>query len=550
MRPNRVRFSLLLIIPLFFAVGYIAYPLLSLFGQSFSAFEASFAGVMRNSALPLFNSVLLSLVTVAGSCLIGTALAYLVYYYRFPLKSFISSVLLVPIAAPPLVGVVSFLFLLGDNGLMSKLIMGLFDLKTAPFGFDGWTAVITVHLFSFYPYFYLFASAALMKTDSGLIDASYSLGASKARTVFRVILPQLAPAITGASLIVFMASMASFSAPFIYAGSDKFLTTEIYYSKINGDMPNSAALSVILTAVSLVFLLLLRIYRKKTAVAARTKGAVRYVTASSHKHSGLTGTLLLSGFSLMIMLPISALFYLSLIPEGSLMRDFFKESVSGENYLRIFSEPAFFDPFANSLLMSVAAVVLVVVIGLTASGAASKERKGIGGALEVLLSLPYGVPGTVIAIAFIVSFSGPSVFTFFTSLAGTFWILPLAYAVRNIPLMMQSVIAGLSAIDPSIDEASSTLGASGQTTFRKLTLPLLMPSVVHASMLVFIACIGEFVSTILLYTHATKTISVEIYSQLRLYNTGAAAAYGVILFAIVMIVVFLSRRTIGKTAEV
>ncbi|MBK6879147.1 MAG: ABC transporter permease subunit [Ignavibacteria bacterium] len=114
--------------------------------------------------------------------------------------------------------------------------------------------------------------------------------------------------------------------------------------------------------------------------------------------------------------------------------------------------------------------------------------------------------------------------------------------------MTQSVMAGLSSIDPSLEEASSTLGASDSRTFAKITAPLVMPSVIHASMLVFIACVGEFVSTILLYTFSTKTISVEIYSQLRLYNTGAAAAYGVILFAVVMVVVFFSRRTIEKSS--
>ena len=198
--------------------------------------------------------------------------------------------------------------------------------------------------------------------------------------------------------------------------------------------------------------------------------------------------------------------------------------------------------------MSVIAVALVLIVGVIASWLITKKKISGGGLLESILSIPYGVPGTVIAIAFILSFSLPSVFSFFTILAGTFWILPLAYAVRNVPLMTQSVMAGLSSIDPSLEEASSTLGASDSRTFAKITAPLVMPSVIHASMLVFIACVGEFVSTILLYTFSTKTISVEIYSQLRLYNTGAAAAYGVILFAVVMVVVFFSRRTIEKSS--
>ncbi|MBK6507607.1 MAG: iron ABC transporter permease [Ignavibacteria bacterium] len=543
-----VKSLILLLIPIFFAFGYIVYPLTTLFLQSAPAFTDSFGSLLSNSAQPIWNSIALSLITVAGSCVIGTVLAYMVYYYRFPMKKFISAILLVPIAAPPLVGVVSFLFLLGENGLLTKFIMAITGMQTVPFIFDGWTAVIVVHLYSFYPYFYLFASSALMKTDSNLIDASYSLGASKFRTVFKVIVPQLLPAIAGASLIVFMASMASFSAPFIYAGSSKFLTTEIYFAKINGDTAYSAALAVILTLMSLIFLLLLRAYRKKNAVSAKTKGSVRVETALSHEHSGFAGTLTLGVFSILILLPVAALVYLSLIPEGSLMRNFFAEPFTAENYTKVFNDPAFFEPFYNSIVMSVIAVALVLIVGVIASWLITKKKISGGGLLESILSIPYGVPGTVIAIAFILSFSLPSVFSFFTILAGTFWILPLAYAVRNVPLMTQSVMAGLSSIDPSLEEASSTLGASDSRTFAKITAPLVMPSVIHASMLVFIACVGEFVSTILLYTFSTKTISVEIYSQLRLYNTGAAAAYGVILFAVVMVVVFFSRRTIEKSS--
>lgn len=538
--------KVLILLPAFFATGYIIYPLITLIIYSAPAFADSAAGLLENSREAMINSVVLSLITAAGSCIIGTALAYLVYYYRFPLRKIISSVLLVPIAAPPLVGVVSFLFLLGENGLLTRLIMKLTGLSTAPFVFDGWTAVIAVHLYSFYPYFYLFATSALMKTDSNLIDASYALGASRAMTIRRVILPQLIPAITGASLIVFMASMASFSAPFIYAGTSKFLTTEIYYSKINGDISYSSALAVILTAISLLFLAALRIYRARQSPLSGRKGAARSVTSLSHRHSGITGTIMLSLFALAVLLPVISLAYLSFIPEGSLMRDYFAESFTAENYERIFADSEFFEPFYNSLIMSLIAVVIVLVVGVTSSWLT--ERKGLrgGGLMESLLSIPYGIPGTVIAIAFILSFSVPGIFTFFTTLAGTFMILPIAYAVRNVPLMIQSVISGLASIDPSFEEASSTLGASESRTFAKITAPLVFPSLMHASLLVFIACVGEFVSTILLYTHSTKTISVEIYSQLRLYNTGSAAAYGVILFAVVMAVVFLSRRTIEK----
>ena len=383
--------------------------------------------------------------------------------------------------------------------------------------------------------------------DVNLIDASYSLGASKTKTFLKVILPQLVPSIAGASLIVFMASMASFSAPFIFGGSTRFLTTEIYSAKINGDTSLASLLSILLTLFSLAFLALLRFYRKKNTFESRSKGTIKFNSYASQKNSGLFGTIPAGFFAILVMLPIAALLYLSIIPEGSLMRNYFLEPITFDNYQKILGDSQFFEPFSNSIKMSLIAVMITIVIGVSAAFLISRKKLKGGSIMESLLSLPYGIPGTVIALSFILSFNTPTLFTAFIPLVGTFWILPLAYSVRNLPIITQSSISGFNSMDPSLEEASSSLGATGSHTFRKIILPIVSPSILSGAMLVFINSTGEFVSTVLLYTFSTKTISIEIYSQLRLYNTGAAAAYGIILFLLVMIIVYASRRTLDKS---
>ncbi|MEP7146913.1 MAG: iron ABC transporter permease [bacterium] len=541
---------LLLALIIFFITGYIAYPIYSLIKESFSFFTNGsnfFAEILSGSIL---NSVFLSVITVTGSCIVGLFFAYIFQYRKFPLRNFLFTLLLVPIASPPLVGVVAFLFLLNDNGLLIKIISMIFNMKSAPFKFEGWTAIIIVHIYSFYPFFLLFISSALQKMDASLIDASHSLGASKIRTFTKIIFPLLIPSIIGASLIVFMASMASFSAPFIFGGSTRFLTTEIYSAKINGDTSLAAMLSILLTLISVVFLILLRSYRKKNTFESRTKGTIKLSLSQNQKSSGIFGTISIASFVFIVMLPILALLFLSLIPEGSLMRNYFTEPFTFDNYKKIFGDSQFFEPFANSIKMALIAVVITIIIGVSAAFLISRKKMKGGNIIESLLSLPYGIPGTVIALSFIISFNSPTLFTGFVPLVGTFIILPLAYAVRNIPVITQSSIAGFNSIDPSLEEASSSLGATGSRTFRKVIMPLVYPSILSGAMLVFINSVGEFVSTILLYTFSTKTISVEIYSQLRLYNTGAAASYGIILFVLVMIIVYFSRRTLDKNVGV
>ena len=229
------------------------------------------------------------------------------------------------------------------------------------------------------------------------------------------------------------------------------------------------------------------------------------------------------------------------------MRNFIKEPFTIANYTKVFSDSQFFIPFRNSIEMSVIAVLITLIIGVISSYLIAKKKIRGKNLLESILSLPYGIPGTVIALSLILSFNTPVLFTAFISIVGTFWILPLAYAIRNLPVLTQSSIAGFNAIDPSLEEASGTLGASEFITFRKIIVPLIFPSVFNGALLVFINSVGEFVSTVLLYSYSTKTISVEIYSQIRMYNTGAAAAYGILLFLMVMIIVYFSRRTMDKS---
>jgi iron(III) transport system permease protein len=547
-------FTLLII--LFFISGYILYPLFSLLKESFLNPEKvfsldSYSGLFSSTSLKAtFNSVFLSVITVIGSGLTGVYFAYIFRYHRIPFKTFYSSVLLIPLATPPLIGVVAFLFLLNENGLLIKLLSFAFNMHSPLFRFDGWTAIIVIHIYSFYSMFFIFVSSALRKIDSSIIDASYSLGASKAKTFFSVILPQLIPSLTGASLITFMASMASFSAPFIFGGSNRFLTTEIFNAKINGDNSFASALSVLLAVISVAFLIFLRLYRSKKNITLRYKSTPKTSVAFLNKKINFFSTIITSVFALFIILPVLTLLFLSFIPEGSLMRNYLNESFTIANYSRIFGDPQFFEPFRNSISMALSAVAITLIIGLSSSFLITSKNLKAKNFLESVLSLPYGIPGTVIALGFILSFNSPTVFTAFVSIVGTYWILPLAYAVRNLPVMTQSSIAGFYSVDPSLEEASKTLGAEGTRTFRKIIAPLILPSVLNGALLVFINSVGEFVSTILLYSYSTKTISVEIYSQIRMYNTGAAAAYGILLFLMVMIIVYLSRRTMDKSVGV
>ena len=531
---------LMMAVTVFFVLGYIVYPMWKLLEVSAGAENTKALLSNANLISATLNSLLLSVLTVLGAGLIGIYFAYTMHYKTLRWKSVFSTLLLLPIAIPPMVGVMAFLFLVGENGLLMR------GLSLQAFHFNGWPAILIIHVYSFYPLFYLFTGTALKSIDSSVLEAAQGLGAGKTRTFFSVILPQLKPSLLAAALLVFMGSMASFSAPFIFGGSMRFLTTEIYYAKINGDSSFSALLAVFLAGISLLMLYFFRLYRSRIPQSGKSKGTLRQNQVLAYKGTHPFRFFSTLFFCVLILLPLISLCVMSLAPENTVMQQGLDVDFSFRNYVAVFSETDVLQPFLNSLQASGAAVLLTLVFALMIAQLTRGKRNTFTLWLETTASLPYGIPGTVIGIFLILGFNESTPFAFGQSLVGTFWILPVAYAIRNLPILVQAIQAGLHAVDVSIEEASQTLGASKFSTWRKVTLPLIFPSLLEGCLLVFINSFGEFVATVLLYGYSTRTMPIEIYSQIRMYNNGMAATYGVILFLIILGIIYLTRVMGGR----
>jgi iron(III) transport system permease protein len=217
-----------------------------------------------------------------------------------------------------------------------------------------------------------------------------------------------------------------------------------------------------------------------------------------------------------------------------------------ENYLSLFADPRIAEPVINSFKMATLATLANVVFGIAAAYLLIRKTAPGGRIIETLTMLPWAIPGTVLAISLLVAFNEPRWITGGEILAGTFWILPLAYFVRNMPLVFRSTYASLQHFDPAIEEAARNLGASWWYAFKRVMVPLLAPGILAGALLAFVLALGEFVSSILLYTHSNRPISVEIISQLRVFNLGSAAAYSAFLIVMIGIVVVVTNRYLGN----
>lgn len=525
-------------------LAYVLWPSLDTFllGLNTENLSRFFGGFRAAGVRALINSVSISLGTVFLGGVLGTGLAWAFFRFDFPLKTTLQISAALPLALPPLVGVLAFLFLYGESGMLPRGLQALFGLQAVPFAFEGRAAVLIVHVYAFYVYFYLFVTATLSRIDLSLLDASADLGANGWTTFRRVILPLLKPSLVGAALLVFMLSMASFTAPLLFAGDEPFLTTQIYQFKTNGFLDRSATVAAILTCICLGFLLVMELRPGNLQQRTTSKGAGRASSTIQKGWARLLAGGLAGLFLLFVFLPIATVVLLSFVQEGSWTTQILPDTYTFGNYAALFTQSDVFEPIRNSLWMAVLSTIANIVFGVCAALVVTKGRVPGKRLIRMLALLPFAIPGTVIALNLIVTFDEASALAGGAILVGTIWILPLAYFVRHIPLVVRSTQAALEGYDDRLSEASYDLGANSWTTFRRVVLPVIMPGIMAGALLTFVTALGEFVSSIMLYVYSNRPISVELFSQLRLYDFGAAAAYGVLLMVLVIGSVALTRR--------
>jgi len=161
--------------------------------------------------------------------------------------------------------------------------------------------------------------------------------------------------------------------------------------------------------------------------------------------------------------------------------------------------------------------------------------------LELLTALPWAIPAMAVAIGLASTFNRNDPATLRLLLVGTFWILPLAYFIRGIPLVASAVEGSLSQMDPSLEDAGRGLGAGWWLVMRRVMLPAARPGLVAGALLAAITAVGEFVASVVLYTHANRPISIEILAQIRDFAFGTAAAFSVLLIGVVLAFTAIAR---------
>lgn len=515
--------DIITIIAFIFIILFMVYPLFNIFLNSFF-YEGSFNFshykdffTLKYYYSSLTNSLLVcGLATIFAIC-IGFPMAYVLTRFDLPFKKTIHILIILTLLSPPFIGAYSWILILGNNGFLTNFLHSIGLNTPSIYGLHGMIWVFTVQ---FYPHIYLYVSGALKTMDSSLEEASESLGSNKLRKLRTVTLPLIFPTLSTGALMVFMASFADFGTPMLLGQGIKLLPILAYEQFINemGSNPAMAStLSMILLSVSTGILFLQRYL----------------VTRKSYSMSSMRPPKVIKLRPLQkffAMLFVWLVLAVSLIPQITVITTSFLKT-NGPVFTNQFSldsyrEVLFRVPQAiiNTFSYSALAIVFMVISGLLLSYIVVRRSSKISALLDTLIMIPYVIPGTVLGISFIVAFNKPPI-----ELTGTWIILVIAYSIRKLPYTMRSSTAILYQIDRSVEEASISLGVPPMKTFFKTTAILMLPGVLSGAILSWVTTINELSSTIVLYTGATSTITVAIYSQVFTSSYGTAAALASIL---------------------
>lgn len=531
-------------------IGFILEPMLNTFLKSLNLEESySFKNYINyfmnpNSRLVLLNTFKLGIFTVLVCGIIGTTLGIYLTFVDIKLKKIIHLLLLSPIMVPGVIIVISFIQLYGESGMITKGFEFLTNSKVF-YNFSGFGGILFVHAYTQYVYFYLNVSISLKYLDYATVDAARGLGASDFKILRTVIIPAIMPALFSSSIVTFISGISSFSAPNLLGGY-KVLSTQIMLSKANNQMHMASTQVVLLMFMGLSVLFLLRYYEKKhsqesnirrTPIEKRTiqNPLTRYLI---NCFMGIIITL--------IVLPVGCVVFLSFANSSSMMMDIFPQSFSVDNYMKIFTKKRVLRPFANSIVMSFQAVAIGLIISIPVAYLSTKKKNKLNSLVELLFLLPWAMPVSTIAINLINSFNKSNIFAFNNVLIGGYFILPIAYILVSLPLLLKSNILAMESFNSNLENASSSLGASRFTTFQKIIVPIISPGILAGSSLVFIRSIGEYTMSALLYGVHNKPLSIAMVTAMQEFDIGLSMAYGtltiLICFSMLLLIIKLDTK--------
>jgi iron(III) transport system permease protein len=510
---------------------FVVYPLATLVARVFTDHgELTTAGIAailtdRHQIRAFWNSLLLAFIVGIGGTLVGFLFAFTAARGQLPrwLLTVVDASVLLPLVSPPFTTAIAMIFSFGPRGLVTYELLGLKGVTVY-----GLTSTAFSEVLTYFPIAYLTLRPLLAAIDSNVEGMALSLGASRWRVFRTVTLPLTVPGLANSFLLLFAASLADFATPLILAGNQYPVLPTQAYLQITGlfDLRGGAVLSFMLLFPALAVFLLQRYWvsrRYYVTVTGKGAGESPFDSVAPGVRFALLAACAL--VALVIVYFYALLLYASLVVALGA-----NHALTLAHYKVIFTEGL--KAIRDTLVIAGFAMPLGGLYGVLLGYLVTRKSFAGRRTMELTSMINYALPGTIVGIAYLIAFNDPPI-----ELTGTALLIVACYVFRYGPTGIRATVALLQQIDKSLEEASQGLGAGSGTTFRRITLPLILPAFFAGLGVVFIRSMTAISATIFLVSISWTLITVKILENMTELALGPAAAFSVLVVAIVFVVI-------------
>lgn len=527
-----------------FVIAFLIYPNLNIYYEIFfSGGKFSFDAVEKllrseRAMKSLYNSFLLACSLVVTVNIVGIFLVLVVEYFKVKGAKLLRLGYFTTLIYSGVVLVSGYKLIYGETGFMTKVLSAIFPSFDTTW-FHGYWAVLFVMTFACTSNHVLFLSNAIRKVDYQTVEAARNMGASTFYILWRVVLPVLKPTIYALTILVFLTGLAATSAPLILGGTEFQTITPMIltFSKSVTSRNLAALLALILGIATLILLsIMIRFERKGNFMSVSKVKADLVKQKINHKLGNIIVHAIAYFLFLIYVIPVILIVLFSFTDAQSIYSGTLSlSSFSLDNYIRVFSSLSAFKPYLVSICYGAAASVTVVAIALMASRILHKYQNAWSTMLEYALLIPWILPSTLIAIGLIVTFGVPRWIVGNSVLVGTVWMLFLAYVIVHIPFTLRMVKASFFSIDSNLEDAARNLGAKPFYTFRRVLLPIILPSTLAVLALNFNGILADYDVTVFLYHPLFEPLGIVVKNSTDPQALGDAKALTLVYTVILMI---------------
>ena len=544
-----------------FLLFAVAYPILTLFINSFTSGGSfsleNYKKVFESASIltSVGNSFKVVIPATVFSTAIGVFLAWVVVRTDVPGRKLFRILLSVPYFIPPFIGAISWTYLIGPKGFFNTFLMNILGSSEPVFNVYSIGGMIFVMTMFRFAVPFIVVMPTMEKISSSVEEAARISGASPWRTLRDITLPLLGPSIFGSMLLVFMFLLEDFGVSAVLGAPNqiRLMTTEIYYLINRPDLENhlqiAAAASMFLSIIALLGLFAYnRVLSKNKYAVVSGKSTSAEPVLLGKKAKALLLILLIAVFIVTTCSPVIASVITSLTKAYG--QPFGPGNITMANFVKLGTIRNIGRAFRNSFILAFSSAAIITMITLIIAYMAIRKNirgaKGAG-AMQVMVTLPYALPGTIIALGMILAFARPLPLTGI-KLYGTFSILLIAYVARFLNLGYNNIAGAISQIDISLEEAARISGAGGIKVFRSIIMPILKPSLISSFFLVAAPTLAEISLSSLLWSVGNETIGTVIYSAQEEGKVLRSASLAVVLIIVIVLINFLARTvTEGRT---